>query len=304
MKKIIYIIIGLLVLLGLFFALNTYIYKEKQGEPAIKKVAIDPRNASYAIDGVSIELTNGVSALPQENSSSMIETKYFGNELTTDLDGDGRDDVVFFLTQEKGGSGTFFYVTGALNTESGYIGLPAVFLGDRIAPQTINKGNGSIVVVNYVDRKIDESFAVAPSVGKSIWLKLDTGTMQFGEVAQNFEGEADPKLMKLDMKAWNWISVSDSVNGQVLPKKPNVFTLTLKNDSTFSASTDCNGIGGEYKVTGNKIVFSKMISTLMFCEGSQESIFQNILNDAMSFEFTSKGELIFTLKNGGSAIFR
>jgi hypothetical protein len=45
-----------------------------------------------------------------------------------------------------------------------------------------------------------------PSIGKSLMLKLDPQTMQFGEVEQNVEGEADPSVMKLDMKVWTWIS--------------------------------------------------------------------------------------------------
>ncbi len=82
---------------------------------------------------------------------------------------------------------------------SGNCGTEAFFLGDRIAPQTTEIDEGktvkgtnrqNVIVVNYAVRLPNEPFTVKPSVGKSVWLKLDPVTMQFGEVAQNFEGES------------------------------------------------------------------------------------------------------------------
>ena len=156
-------------------------------------------DGTYTIDGRKVTLKNGISEVPAApGSSSKIVTKYFGNDLKHDLDEDGKEDRVFILTEESGGSGVFYYVVALLDTSSGPVGSDGVLLGDRIAPQTINIDEGkttrgttrqNVIVVNYADRKLGDSFAVAPSVGKSIWLKLDPKTMQFGEVAQNFEGE-------------------------------------------------------------------------------------------------------------------
>ncbi len=124
-----------------------------------------------------------------------------------------------------------------------------------------------------------------------------------GEMGENPEGEADPDRMTLGMTKWNWISTTVA-GTKTIPKKEKVFTLSFKADGTFSATTDCNGVGGQYKATGNKIAFSDMMSTLMFCEGSQENEYRTIFENASSFVFTSRGELIFTLKNGGTAVFR
>lgn len=304
MKTTLYILIGVAVLIGLFFAFNNYIYNEKQGEPAIKEVVTDPKNATYRISGESVTLKNGVHEVAIPNSSAQVVTRYFGNELATDLNGDGREDMFFLITQQTGGSGVFYYGVGALNTPDGFVGTEALFIGDRIAPQSTTKGEGNTVVVNYAIRKPGEAFSVSPSVGKSIVLKLDPATLQFGEVVQNFEGEANPSVMKLDMKKWNWISVFTTADGQTFPKKDGVFTLTFKTDGTFGATTDCNGLGGNYAVNGSKLMFSNMVSTLMYCDGSQESVFQKMFEQTTNFEFTSKGELVFILKNGGKAVFR
>jgi hypothetical protein len=130
------------------------------------------KDATYRIDGKSIALANGLSEVEAApGSASRIITRYFGNEAIGDLNGDGKEDVAFLLTQDNGGSGTFYYVAVAMRTATGYQGTNAVLLGDRIAPQRTNIENG-MVVVNYADRKHDEPFAIEPSVGISKYLKI------------------------------------------------------------------------------------------------------------------------------------
>ncbi len=51
--------------------------------------------------------------------------------------------------------------------------------------------------------------------------------------------------------------------------------------------------------------YSEMISTKMFCEGSQEVDFQKVLERAAGYLFTSKGELVLDIeRDSGSAIFK
>ncbi len=306
-KTLLYVFIGFVIVVGGFFALNSYIYNQKQGT---QTRAMSPKDATYVIDGMPITLVNGVSEIELEpGSATKIITRYFGNEIKLDIDNDGREDEVFLLTQQSGGTGTFYYVVAALNKEGGYVGSQGLFLGDRIAPQTteISKkpGHVNVIVVNYADRKAEDSFADAPSVGKSIWIKFDSAAMQFGEVAQNFEGEADPNRMTLGMKKWTWISALYNDERIITPKRKDAFTLTFRTDGTFSASTDCNGVGGKYVTDKEKITFSEMMSTKMFCEGSQESEFTKMLENSTGYHFTSKGELILDLKfDSGSVIFR
>lgn len=195
-KKIILMLVLAVVIIGGIVMFSLY---KKTNVDTRKSEALSPKDATYNIDGQSVTLVDGVSVAPiSSDSASIVTTRYFGNEITHDLDGDNRPDVVFILTQNTGGSGTFYYVVAALNTVNGYIGSDAILLGDRIAPQTIKIDEGktangtnrqNVIVVNYADRKTGEAFTVPPSVGKSIWIKLDPKTMQFGEVAQNFEGE-------------------------------------------------------------------------------------------------------------------
>ncbi len=297
------LLIGFVVIVALvagFFAFNNYIYNEKQAY-----TAADYKNAEYVIDGKRVRLVNGISEVAVADSASKITTRYFGNEVRKDLNDDGKEDVVFLLTQTTGGSGTFYYVVAALDTESGFSGSAGVLLGDRIAPQTTESGPGKSVIVNYVDRKPTDSFVVRPSIGKSLRLILDIPSMQFGEVAQDFEGEADPARMSLEMKTWVWVDALYNDERRVTPKKAEVFTITFKANGTFSATTDCNSLSGKYAREQGSITFDPIASTEMYCEGSQETVFADLIRNTSAFHFTSKGQLIFDLKfDSGNVTFR
>ncbi len=180
----------IIVAVGGFFAFNTYIYNEKQAAGAASY-----KDAAYYIDGTLVQLSGGeVETEAAPGSATKVVTKYFGNELEADLNNDGRKDVVFLLTQNTGGSGTFYYAVAALNTPRGYVGSDAYLLGDRVAPQTTelsqNPRHKNVVVVNYADRAPGEPMTARPSMGKSAYIKLDPSTMQWGIVEPNFEGES------------------------------------------------------------------------------------------------------------------
>lgn len=188
MRKYLLAIAGIaVVLVGGFYALNSYIYSEKQGEG----LPYDPKQALFFVSGEPVELRDGVAqAVTDLGGASATTIRYFGNELSHDIDGDGVEDVVFLVTQETGGSGAFFYAVGALKREDGYLGTHAALIGDRVAPQTVEAGEGRAVVVNYADRAPGEPMSAQPSVGKSLTLLLDPATLQFGEVVRDFEGES------------------------------------------------------------------------------------------------------------------
>lgn len=144
-------------------------------------------SATFEIEGIFVPLVDGEAAVDAApDSASRITTRYFGNEAYGDLNGDGKEDVAFLLTQNGGGSGTFFYVVAALQTESGYQGTNAILLGDRIAPQTTLIEDGKIIV-NFAERKPDEPFTAQPSVGASKYLWVLDGKLvdnpKIGEVS-------------------------------------------------------------------------------------------------------------------------
>jgi hypothetical protein len=179
-KKLLYIAGGLIIVIALFCLLVP-----KTVPVATNPISVDYKAVTYTISGkpVVLESTPGVA--------------YFGNEVSTDLNNDGRIDIAFLITQKVGDS-IFYYVVAGINTPAGYIGSQAVLIADRIAPQTTETRAGlngaHLIVVNYADRKAGEAFTVKPSIGKSLVLKFDPKDLSFGEVVQNFEGESNVGL--------------------------------------------------------------------------------------------------------------
>ena len=113
------------------------------------------------------------------------------------------------------------------------------------------------------------------------------------------------KQNNITTKSWTWIKTIYNNDTVVQPLNKEKFTLTLKKDKTFSATTDCNNTGGEYEITGNKISFTKMFSTLMYCEGSQEAEFIKMLTETQGYLLTSSGDLVLSLKmDSGSMFFK
>lgn len=193
-KSFIGIIAVIIILVG-----GYSLFKSRGSEEKQIVTIVDYKNITYTIDSNLVKLENGVAEVGMvPDSASKTITRYFGNELKTDLNGDGREDVVFLLTQQTGGSGTFYYAVAALNTEKGYIGSDGYLLGDRIAPQTTevsrNPRHKNVIVVNYADRDSGEPMTANPSMGKSAYLKLDAQTMRWDVVAPDFEGESPSNI--------------------------------------------------------------------------------------------------------------
>ena len=163
------VIIALLV--GIVVIVGVWLWPGKVNAPQ-KPVITDYKSATYTIDGQPVTLVNGRAETPSvPGSASKTVTQYFGNDATGDLNGDGRPDVAFILTQSGGGSGTFYYVVVALKTAAGYEGTNGVVLGDRIAPQTTEIKDGELIV-NYADRRGGEPMTAQPSMGVSKYLKV------------------------------------------------------------------------------------------------------------------------------------
>ena len=149
--------------------------------PAATTAGHSPQNATYLINGQPFTLVNGVAEQPAApGSAEKIVTQYFGNAVEVDLNSDGKLDSGFLLTQTTGGSGVFFYAAAAIqNPDGSYQGTNAIFLGDRIAPQSTNvdPDNPAQFSVNYADHAPGEPMSAQPTQGVSKTFKLDNGTL-------------------------------------------------------------------------------------------------------------------------------
>ncbi|MEI7480043.1 MAG: META domain-containing protein [bacterium] len=264
-----------------------------------------PLSATYTIENQKYSLEGGqVEKQLAPGSASVDRVSIFGNPIYGDFNNDGVLDAAVILAQNMGGSGTFYFAALSINIEGFYKGTNAIFLGDRITPKKIEVRNGR-AVYNFLDRKITDSFVSKPTINKSVIVNLDSTNMQISEIVQKQEIYTTPIKINLNSKIWTWVKTQYNNDTVVEPKKSGLFTVKFNVEGSFSAQTDCNSMGGGYKVVDNKISFSNMFSTLMYCDGSQEQEYTKMLGEASSYLINDKNNMIISLKmDSGTMIFK
>jgi len=86
------------------------------------------------------------------------------------------------------------------------------------------------------------------------------------------------------------------IEGMFLPartpiefKNPKAFTITFGMDGKVSGTTDCNSFSGDYQVgSDGAITFGPFMSTKMYCDGSQEAEFLNMLAKVARYQGESQ----------------
>lgn len=264
----------------------------------------DPKSITYVIDGISYPLINGKAEILSDSSSASLDTlSIFGEPVKGDLNDDGIDDSAVLLMRTTGGSGTFYYAALAVSSNGEYKSTNALFLGDRIAPQTIEITGGR-AVFNYAVRKENEPMTTPPSIGKSFWIQLNSQKNEISEFIQNSDDAMNTDALKLDAHPWTWVRTDYADEPPFISKHASSFVLTFDAQNHFSSKTDCNGISGSYNATNASISFTNMMSTLIYCDGSDEQKYNAMLSDIGSLNFSNKGELLLENKAGnGTMIF-
>jgi hypothetical protein len=170
MKKTSIYIVVILIFVGFWYLYNnttsTLIPKTdyKNAENNTKTSVPDPANATFEFEDGDLTLKSGKNTEPiAPDSAIKLETSLSNTQALGDINDDGKDDSVVVLVQNGGGTGTFFYIAGVVSSPLAYKGTNAVFVGDRISPQSISINNG-VITLSYLDRKSDEPFDAEPSV--------------------------------------------------------------------------------------------------------------------------------------------
>ncbi len=105
---------------------------------------------------------------------------------------------------------------------------------------------------------------------------------------------------------WVWVKTMMSDDAIKMPNRAGAFTVTFSADGHVSGTTDCNGFGGDYSMgTEGVMSFGPFMSTQMYCEESQESLFTKDLSNVSRMMIDQSGNLVLMLKyDSGSMIFQ
>jgi heat shock protein HslJ/membrane-bound inhibitor of C-type lysozyme len=103
---------------------------------------------------------------------------------------------------------------------------------------------------------------------------------------------------------WVWQSSTLSDGTTLTPNKPGVFTLEFNAEGNVRGTTDCNGFSGQYTQESSNVSSGPFAMTKMFCEGSQEMDFMNLVSGAttVSIEEGAPATLVITAAAGVSRL--
>jgi hypothetical protein len=138
---------------------------------------VDYASATYRIENEEVTLSRGTRSEPvAPGSATQRVTRLSGHPVCGRL---GKTTAAaVFIADDPGASGTFFYVGVAL---AGRPAINAVFLGDRIEPQSI-AFRGNSIVVTYLDRKPSDPMAAKPTLTRRLMLRFDVAANRLTEL--------------------------------------------------------------------------------------------------------------------------
>lgn len=98
----------------------------------------------------------------------------------------------------------------------------------------------------------------------------------------------------LENTTWQWLHITDRAGTITFtPKRPEAFKMQFTS-TRMSSATDCNTLGGSYQVVGSELTFGPLMSTLMYCDGSDEATYSAALGSASGFEIAGNQLLLLT----------
>lgn len=110
------------------------------------------------------------------------------------------------------------------------------------------------------------------------------------------EGLILQNIEPLLASTWVWTETVMSDDTRTQTNAEQSFSVTFAEDGRMSATTDCNNGMGSYEVHGiNNFTFGPIASTLMYCDGSQETVFFGQLAEVDSY-LLEDGKLHLLLK--------
>ncbi len=100
---------------------------------------------------------------------------------------------------------------------------------------------------------------------------------------------------------WKLVSYGDAA--APTPALPDVDTSISFEEGQFGGTVGCNTFGGDYKINGDQMSISSVISTMMFCDqtSAQESVVLAILSDK-TITVTQSGNLLTLSSADGKSV--
>jgi heat shock protein HslJ len=132
------------------------------------------------------------------------------------------------------------------------------------------------------------------------YIKYQDKSRKVVTIPKPISREVDDKIIK---KEWIWVSTTLE-NSQIFKPRAAEFKLKFNPDNSFTSSTDCNSVSGEFNSNNGAIQFENLITTKKYCMKSLEGSYLKQLQNSKNYKFNEKNQLIIELKDdSGFMIF-
>jgi len=221
------------------------------------------QNATYSsIYDEPVTLTDGLYEGEPfvEGGASRPMVWYMNNsEVYGDLDGDGVEDAVVFLTESSGGSGNFVYVAAQLNQNGQPVDAGAVLIEDRIQIISAAIENGQVNLQITAEGPGDAACCKSHKTSASYALQDGLLTQIPGE-AQELE-----RVSVADLNGTSWTLLETDYDKPALADT--AVTLSFTEDQ-LSGSGGCNNYTGSFSLSDDNpfvMTIGPVASTQMAC---------------------------------------
>lgn len=279
--------------------------------PVTPPVATDPaalgstelENATYSgIYDEPVTLTDGLYEGEPfgEGDPARPTVRYIDNSaLYGDLDGDGVEDAVVFLSESGGGSGNFVYVAAQRNQNGQPVDAGAVVLEDRIQVKSATIEAGQIKLEITAEGPGDAACCKSHKTQK-------TFTLQNGQLTEvSGEPESLEKVSAADLNGTSWTLLELDTEEPVPAEPAIIINFT---ETQFTGSSGCNSYNGDFSLSEENpflMTVGPIITTRMACPPeiqSREDAYLAALQSVTRWGY-NVGKLALSYNNDSEAGF-
>ncbi len=102
--------------------------------------------------------------------------------------------------------------------------------------------------------------------------------------------------------SWIWKETIMSDGAREIPSTPDRFSVTFA-DEQVTGTTDCNNFSGAFTLAGATLTAGPFRATKMYCAGSTEQAFMQVLEGQSTVLFNVEGNLVLLLPQDAGSVF-
>jgi heat shock protein HslJ len=269
-----------------------------------KKITITDTHPSGASLSTVTLATTGFAS----DTSITLQSDMLADAFTTDLDGDGYDELILVAQSQGSGSyGTIFVYTTRNDLILSPIQTPEIPEGSATATGSLfygYEGHDSFVALNGVLTRQFPTYTQATDTNATPSGEKKTLYYNLTRLGSTYSLDLikAPRTLS-DILGTSWTLDSMITNDTPLASSTfKKFSLSFSKNNKLTLTTDCNTFTSTYEATSSLPTFTNLSGTKKACTESFEPAFIDLIKTTRRFDLASSS-LVLTLTNNDQLLF-